>query len=425
MKSIRSIPAMLLGLVVGVAATWIVMHRTTAPAGSVAPASTAPSDRQVLYWYDPMSPDKHFDKPGKSPYMDMQLVPRYATGSSEAQGIVSIDARTVQNLGVRTARAERGLLGATVLAAGSVAFDERDVTAVQARVAGIVERLDVRVPLTAVKQGQPLLTLLAPEWTAAQEDYLSLRRSPAQGLDELRAASRQRLLLLGMSEAQIRAIEQGGKAQTRIIVTAPRAGVIGELSVREGVSVMAGTPLLRINGLDTVWINAAIPEAQIGRVAPSAPVEAELPGFPGERFSGQVEALLPEVDVTTRTQIARIVLPNSGHRLAPGMFARVQIASADATSRVLVPTDAIIATGTRNVVIAADGEGRFRAQEVRIGDEANGKTQVLDGIDDGESVVLSGQFLIDSEASLSGTLAHLQGGEGARAAPAKPAGSKP
>ncbi len=426
MKSIRLMVAVFLGLVVGIVATWIVLHRGVNPTGSAPPASTTvPADMQVLYWYDPMSPDKHFDKPGKSPFMDMQLVPRYANAGGASPGTVNVDARAVQKLGVRIVRAERGVLDSSVIASGSVAFDERSVTAVQARVAGIVESVEVRAPLTPVNQGQALLTLLAPDWTAAQEEYLSLRRSSAPGLDELLAASRQRLLLIGMSEGQIRSIEEGGKAQSRFTVTAPRAGVIGELSTREGASVAAGSPLMRINGLDTVWINAAIPEAQIARVALSSPVEAIVPAFPGERFNGQVEALLAEVDAATRTQTARVALRNPGHRLVPGMYARIEIATANATASVLLPTDAVIATGTRNVVIVDDGEGRFRAQQVRVGDEANGKTQILDGIGEGERVVLSGQFLIDSEASLSGTLTRLQSTDAARDSPTRPAGSRP
>lgn len=414
MKPIQLIVAAALGLVIGIAATWFALHRSARPTTPAPQNSSAPADRKILYWYDPMAPAQHFDKPGKSPNMDMQLVPKYAGDSADSTGVVAIDPREVQNLGVRTARAERGMLKATVRATGTVAFDERAVTVVQARVAGIVERLDVRAPLTAVEQGQMLLTLLAPEWTAAQEDYLALRRGRAQGLDDLRAAARQRLLLLGMSEAQIHSIERGGSAQTRIAVVAPRSGVIGELSVREGATVMPGTPLLRINGLDTVWINAAIPETQSGRVTPAAAVKAELPAFPGRRFEGRIETLLPDIDAATRTQVARIVLDNPDHRLAPGMFARVEIAAAgNENASVLVPTDAVIATGTRNVVMVADGQGRFRAQEVRVGDEANGRTQILDGIADGEIIVLSGQFLIDSEASLAGTLARLHGGDAA------------
>lgn len=411
MRSITLVAAAIGGLVVGVAATWFVTHRTSDMGRTLASSTPASTDKKVLYWYDPMVPEQHFDNPGKSPFMDMQLVPKYAAGESgDSAGVIQIDPRQVQNLGVRTAKAAQGTLSTTVRATGTVAFDERTVTVVQARVAGIVERLEVRAPLTAVKQGQALMTLLAPDWTAAQEEYLSLQRMRSGGLDELRNAARRRLLLIGMSEGQIRAIERTGQSQARITITAPRDGVVGELSVREGATVMAGSPLLRLNGLDTVWVNAAIPEAQIGRVTSASSVNVELPAFPGQRFEGRIDALLPDVDAATRTQTARIVLDNPEHRLAPGMFAQVEFtASKEGSKSVLVPTEAVIATGTRSVVIVDDGKGRFRAQEVRTGDEADGKTEVLDGLKDGETVVLSGQFLIDSEASLTGTLARLGG----------------
>jgi membrane fusion protein, copper/silver efflux system len=412
MRPIFAVLAGVGGLVVGVAATWLLTHPASDAAKSAASSAPASTDKKVLYWYDPMVPDQHFGKPGKSPFMDMQLVPKVAGDTGDGAGVVQIDPRQVQNLGLRTAKVARGALQAIVRATGTVAFDERTVTVVQARVAGIVERLDVRAPLTAVKQGQALLTLLAPDWTAAQEEYLSLRRARSEGLGELREAARRRLLLLGMGEGQIRAIERSGQSQARITITAPRDGVVGELSVREGATVMAGSPLLRINGLDTVWINAAIPEAQISRVTSASSVQAELPAFPGERFEGRIDALLPDIDATTRTQTARIVLRNPEHRLAPGMFAQVEFAdSKDKPEGMLIPSEAVIATGTRSVVIVAEGDGRFRAQEVRTGDEAEGKTEVLDGLKEGDNVVLSGQFLIDSEASLTGTLARLGGGE--------------
>ena len=420
MRSISIVAAAVGGLVVGVAVTWFVTHRASDMARPMAPSTPASTDKKALYWYDPMVPEQHFDKPGKSPFMDMQLVPKYAGGESDdGAGVIQIDPRQVQNLGLRTAKVTRGSLASTVRATGTVAFDERTVTVVQARVAGIVERLEVRAPLTAVKQGQALLTLLAPDWTAAQEEYLSLQRMHSSGLDELRNAARRRLLLLGMGEGQIRAIERSGQSQARITITAPRDGVVGELSVREGATVMAGSPLLRLNGLDTVWVNAAIPEAQIGRVTSASSVNVELPAFPGQQFEGRIDALLPDIDASTRTQTARIVLANPQRRLAPGMFAQVEfIASKEGSTSVLVPTEAVIATGTRSVVIVDDGKGRFRAQEVRTGDEAEGKTEVLDGLKDGETVVLSGQFLIDSEASLTGTLARLGGSADETSAPA-------
>ncbi|GAA0720240.1 efflux RND transporter periplasmic adaptor subunit [Dokdonella soli] len=413
--------------VLGIASTVLVMHQRTGAPTAAASHTEEAAAKQPLYWYDPMVPQQHFDHPGKSPYMDMQLVPKYADAVDEGPGTVRIDPRLVQNLGVRTGHVTRSTLAPMLRVAGTIAFDERSVVLVQARVAGIVERLDVRAPLTLVTAGQPLLTLLAPDWTSAQEEYLSLRRARSNGLEGLRRAARQRLLLLGMSEGQIRAIERNGHAQTRITVTAPQDGVVSELSVREGATVTAGSPLLRLNGLDPVWIDAAIPESQTGRVAAGDAVTAEVPAFPGTSFKGTIEAVLPDLDTVTRTQTARIVMANPQGRLAPGMFAKVAITPSASAEQLLVPSEAVIATGTRQVVIVDAGQGRFRAQEVRIGDEGDGNSVVLDGLHDGETVVLSGQFLIDSEASLTGTLARLGGPRGEHAAKAAtpPNGSPP
>ena len=386
----------------GGAVTWFAFHL------SPSPAAASSSDKAVLYWYDPMVPQQHFNAPGKSPFMDMQLVPKYAGESGVDTGTVRIDPRLTQNLGVRTARAERGTLAHVVRATGSLAFDERSISVVQSRVAGIVEKLWVRTPLSTVKRGQPLVTVIAPDWTSAQEEYLSLRRAKTSGLEDLRSAARQRLLLIGMDDAQIRDVERTARAQTRITIAAPRDGVITDLAVREGASLMAGAPLLTLNGVDTLWLNAAITESDSSRVVAGATATITLAAFPGESFSGAVETLLPDVDPVTRTQRARIVLSNPKARLASGMLANVEIAPvAPSHDTVLIPSEAVIVTGTRSVVIVDVGQGRFRAQEVRLGQEASGKSEVLEGIAAGDTVVLSGQYLIDSEASLSGTLARL------------------
>ena len=387
------------------------------PAPAPAPAGAAASaEPTVLYWFDPMYPDKKFEQPGKSPFMDMQLVPRYASaaagGAGPDQGTVQIDPRVSQNLGMRTGVAERGTLAAEVRATATVAFDERLASALQARVNGIVEQLVVRSPLTTVKRGQTLAMLIAPEWTAAQEEYLALRRTRAPSLIEVRAAARRRLGLLGMSESQIAAIERADHAQTRIAVTAPRDGVVTELAVREGETVMAGAMLARVNGIDTVWVHAAIAEAQIERVAAGASVNVVLSAFPGQSFTGSIDALLPTVDTVSRTQTARIVLDNAAHRLTPGMVGEVRITVTAGDEVVLVPSEAVIVTGTRQVVLVATDKGTFRAQQVRVGAEAGGRSEILAGIKEGERVVLSGQFLIDSEASLTGALARLGDDDG-------------
>ena len=406
----RTLPVLLCAasaFAAGVAATALWLP-TRVPATTDAPAAGAA--RRVLYWYDPMVPGQHFDKPGKSPYMDMALVPRYADDDAPAPGALRIDPRLVQNLGVRSAVVRRGVLARTLRASGTLAFDEGAVSLVQARVAGVVEHLAVRTPLASVRRGEVLLSLLAPDWTAAQEDYLALRGA---GFESLRTAALQRLRLLGMEEAQIAAMQRAGRAQVAIAVTAPRDGVVGELVVREGATVQAGTPLLRINGLDTLWLDVAVPEAQIAQATPGARVTARLPAFPGEEFAGTVSALLPQVDAATRTLTARVVLENPQHRLVPGMVAEASIATPPGAPQLLVPSEAVIATGTRSVVIVAQGQGHFRAQEVRTGAEAEGQTVVLDGLAEGERVVASAHFLIDSEASLRGTLARLQGQDAA------------
>ena len=368
-------------------------------AGDVDPAT----GRKVLYWHDPMVPGQKFDKPGKSPFMDMQLVPVYAD-SGENESSVAISSRVQQNLGVRTAEVTRGTLTSTVEAVGSVAYNERDVAVVQARSNGFVERLFVRAPLDPVRKGQPLAELYVPDWVAAQEEYLSAKRisaqSDAKSLAGLADAAKQRMRLAGMSEAQIAAVEASGKVAARLTITAPIGGVVGELSAREGMTVMAGAPLFRLNGLSTVWVNAEVPESVAAQVRPGNPVEARAPALPGEVFKGKVSAILPEVNPATRTLKARIEVANLAGALVPGMFATVNFSPATRKDVLLVPSEAVIQTGKRSVVIVAQGDGRFVPVDVEIGIDSNGQTEIRKGLQVGQKVVVSGQFLVDSEANL-------------------------
>jgi Cu(I)/Ag(I) efflux system membrane fusion protein len=206
----------------------------------------------VLYWYDPMVPDQHFDKPGKSPFMDMQLVPVYADEARPRAG-VAVSPGVRQNLGIRTAEVRKGSLAGTLDAVGNVAFNERDLVQLQARASGYVEKLFVRAPLDPVRKGQPLLQLYVPDWVAAQEEYLAIWRMPA-GADTagLLDAARQRMRLAGMTATQVAQVDARSQVSPRITVTAPADGVVSELSVREGMTVAPGAPLFRINGLRTV-----------------------------------------------------------------------------------------------------------------------------------------------------------------------------
>jgi len=362
--------------------------------------------RKVLYWHDPMVPGQKFDKPGKSPFMDMQLVPVYADAPAD-EGKVSISPVVEQNLGIRTADVTRGKLAMGVEAVGTVAWNERDVALVQARSAGFVERLFARAPLDPVKKGQPLAAVYVPDWVAAQEEFLAVKRMPGNGLDGLLDGARQRMRLAGMTDAQIRAVDGGGKVQPRVTINAPIGGVVSELSVREGTTVAVGAPMFRINGLGTVWVNAEVPEAAAAQVRPGSLVEARTPSSPGTVLKGRVSAILPEVDPATRTLRARVELENPGQRLVPGMFATVRFAPAAGTDTLLIPTEAVIRTGQRSVVMVALGEGKFTPVEVEPGSEGDGKTEIRRGLEAGQKVVVSGQFLIDSEASLRGTATRL------------------
>jgi Cu(I)/Ag(I) efflux system membrane fusion protein len=308
-----------------------------------------------------------------------------------------------QNLGVRTALVTRGTLQLPLAAPGSVAFNERDVAVIQARANGYIDRLHVRTPLERVRKGQPLAELVVPDWVAAQEEYLSIKRMQSPDLRNLLDGARQRMRLVGMTDAQIALVDTGGKAQSRLTVTAPVSGVVTELDAREGMTIMAGTPLFKINGLTTVWVNAELPESLAAQVLPGNAVEAQTPALPGAVFSGKVNAILPEVDLATRTVKARVELSNPRGELTPGMFATLRFATDGKADVLLVPSEAVIETGTRSVVMVADGAGRFAPANVKVGLERDGRTEILAGLEAGQQVVVSGQFLIDSEASLRAT----------------------
>jgi Cu(I)/Ag(I) efflux system membrane fusion protein len=375
-------------------------------AGDVDPVT----GQRVLYYHDPMVPGKRFDTPAKSPFMDMMLVPVYAGGGAGTQGAdasdVTVSPRVEQNLGLRTANVVQGMLSPQLQAIGSIAWNERDQSVIQARAAGFIERLHVRATLDRIAAGQPFADLYVPDWVAAQQEFLAVKK--AAGADAaLVAAARQRMLLAGMTEAQVARVESSGAAQPRTIITAPSSGVVAELVAREGMTVTPGMTLARINGLATVWALAEVPESQIALLRPGAKVEARSPGAPGTVFKGTVQAILPEVTPATRTLKARVQLANPGAALAPGMLVTLQFTDMRSAPALLVPTEAIIATGQRSVVMLAEDGGRYRPVNVETGIESGGQTEIKKGLAVGQRVVVSSQFLIDSEASLKGVEARL------------------
>ncbi|KFX69786.1 RND transporter [Pseudomonas taeanensis MS-3] len=395
----------LTGLVLGIGAAggyWLAQQPLSS-GSSLAHAEQASSQDkgEVLYWYDPMYPQQKFDQPGKSPFMDMQLVPRYADEGGDSAA-VNIDSSITQNLGMRLAPVTRGTLANSLEVVGNLTFNTRDIAVVQARSGGFVERVYARAPEDLLDVGAPLADLLVPEWVSVQEDYLALRGA---GAPELLAAARQRLRLAGMPAQLIARLERSGKVQTLWTVTSPIAGVLQELDVREGMTLSAGQTLATINGLRSVWLDVAVPEAEAMGLHSGQVVEARLPAFPGEVLDGTISAILPEANLDSRTLRVRVELANPEGRLRPGLTAQVRLTRAAEQNALFVPTEAVIRTGRRALVMLAEGDGRYRPLEVRLGREAEGKIQVVQGLEEGQQVVASGQFLLDSEASLRGILA--------------------
>ena len=407
-----------IGIVAGGTGYWLGARRAHAPAA--APTSEtavtkatgdAGAERKVLYWHDPMVPNAKFDKPGKSPFMDMQLVPVYADAS---EGGTAVSARQVQSFNVRTAVATEGRLDAGFTATGAIGIDERAQVAVQSRSQGYVEKLYVRAQYDGVAAGQPLAELYVPDWLAAQEEWLALKGSPQPGAAQLADAAKQRLRLLGMPDSEIGRVEREGKPSARVTITAPQAGIVWEIGVREGMAVMPGVTLFRLAGLGTVWVTAEVPEAEAALVRIGAQVEARAAAYPDRVLKGTVNALLPEVNAQTRTLRVRIALANPNGVLKPGMFATVKFGAPAGGAVVLVPAEAVIETGKRSVVIVAAGEGRFMPVDVEVGRQSGDAVEIRKGIAPGQRVVVSGQFLIDSEASLKSALTRIgAAGEGA------------
>jgi Cu(I)/Ag(I) efflux system membrane fusion protein len=389
--------------------------------------------RKVLHYMDPMVPGKTFEAPGKSPFMDMMLVPRYAGGGDGDAGTVSISPRLQQNLGLKTALVVAGSLTSELSAVGNIAWNEREQVVLASRAMGFVERLHVRATQDPVAAGAPLADIYVPDWVAAQEEYLALAREAArrgagagaggggssaksgdtgQGADltVLLDAARQRLRQVGMDAAQIERVMQSATVQPRFTLTASREGIVSELMAREGATVMPGMPLMRIQGTSVVWAEGQFPESQAAGLRPGMAASVTSAALPGRSFEGRVQALLPEVDAATRTIKVRVELANPGRALVPGLLVQMRLTPAAGKRVLLVPSDAVIQTGRRSVVLLAEEGGRYRPVQVQTGTESDERIEIVSGLTAGQRVVLSAQFLIDSEASLRGLEAKLNQG---------------
>ena len=377
---------------------------TTASASAVPGATGDKTDpktgRKVLYWHDPMVPGQKFDKPGKSPFMDMQLAPVYADDAG-TKGGVKVSPALQQNLGVRFATVRRADTKESFEVVGTTQFDESISEVVQSRVTGYIDRLYARAPMQRIKRGEPIASLFVPDWIGPQEEYLALKRS---GNDALAAAARQRMQALSIPPGLIAQAERTGQAQNHLTLTSPVNGVITELAVREGAMVSPGVSIAKVAGLNKVWLVAEVPEALASSARSGMSVEAVPSGDANRKYTGKVREILPGVSTTTRTLQARLELDNKDGSLTPGMLMRVRLGADKPVSRLLVPTEAVISTGKRSVVLVAGENNSMQPVTVTTGRDTGDDTEILSGLSEGQKVVASGQFLIDSEASLKAIL---------------------
>ncbi len=362
-------------------------------------------DREVLYWVAPMDPNYKKDKPGKSP-MGMDLVPVYKDEQQETGSEVVIAPQVVQNLGVRTATVERSKLWRRVSTVGFVDYDESKLSHIHLRTQGWIESLTVQSEGDRVQKGQLLFKLYSPELVNAQEEYL---QALTIGNTTLINASKQRLFALGVPSTEIKRLNRERIARQTISYYAPQDGVVSSLNVRDGMFVKPENQIATLADLSTVWVTAEIFERQSGWVEVGQPAEVRFSYLPGEKFKGQVEYVYPNLDQMTRALTVRLKFDNPGETLKPNMFGDVYIFSGAKENIIVVPRESVIRTGTSERVILAKGEGRFEPREVITGIESGDWIEIQSGLNEGEDVVISGQFLIDSEASTKASFARMTG----------------
>ncbi len=370
--------------------------------------STSSGEREIVYWQAPMDPNYRRDEPGKSP-MGMDLVPVYA---DEVEGtnpaLVSIDPSIVSNLGVRTAPAGHGPLSRRIHTVGYVGFDEETVHHVHTRVDGWIENLSITATGDPVSSGQVLFELYSPTLVNAQEEYLAVLKSRDTALHK---ASRDRLAALGVTAAEIKRLDAERTVKQRIRVYAESDGVVAHLGIRDGMYVTPATELMSIADLDRVWVQVEVFERQSAWVEAGQRAEVQLDYLPGKRWQGTVDYVYPELDPNTRTLKVRLRFDNPTTILRPNMFASVTIFGTPTDTVVHVPREALIRGGTVDRVVLGVGDGRFRSQAVVPGIESGDRVEIRSGVAPDDRVVVSGQFLIDSESNIGSALMRLDGEE--------------
>lgn len=451
----KAIVIVVLGIVIGLGAGWLIFRPTsengntgerkilfyrdpmnpqnTSPTPKKAPdgmdfvpvyaeESDGAGEKKIAYYKDPMHPWFTSDKPGKAPDCGMEMVPVYE-GESDAKGI-KIDPVTVQNIGVKVEDVKIRKLKKLIRTVGKVQTDETKVYSINSKIMGWVEKLHVDYTGKPVRKGEPLLELYSPELVSTQEEYLQAIRYQKQlaqssiddarkGAENLVQSAERRLQYWDISEAEIKTLEERGTPNKTMTFYSPVDGIVIEKMVFKGQNVMAGMELYKIADLSTVWVIADIYQYELPWVKVGQKVDIELSYSSGKKFRGTVTYIYPMLSMETRTAKVRVEVRNTpALEFKPEMFATVQIASPIVVNAVAVPDQAIIRSGERNIAVIALGGGYFDPREVKLGVTADGYVQILDGVKEGEKIVVSSQFLIDSESNLKAAVSKMAGHAG-------------
>jgi len=436
----EKITGVVLVTVVGLTLAFSVYHQqmrealgltgVNAPSAAAAPApgqettpKAAPGEKKVLYWQDPMHPAYKSDKPGKAPDCGMDLVPVYADGGASQgelpAGTVQISSQKQQLVGVQYGEVEQRSLTRTVRAVGRLTYNETRITHIHTKFEGWINKVYVDFTGQLIRKGQPLYTVYSPELVSTQQEYLIAKRAHkylsdapyaevSEGANSLLDSARERLKLWDISDAQIAELDKTGKVQRDLTMYSPVDGFVLDRKAFENIRVTPDSDLYTVADLSTVWVNAEIYEYEVPYVKLGQQATVSLSYFPGENFHGKISYVYPQLDTTTRTLKVRIELPNPQFKLKPDMYADVQL-NIDYGHRIVVPQDAVLDSGTEQVVFVARGDGNFEPRKVEIGPRVDEQVVILSGLTPGEKIVTSGNFLVDSESRLKTAMGQMPG----------------
>ncbi len=371
--------------------------------------TTENNEKKPLYWVAPMDPNYRRDEPGLSP-MGMELIPFYEEESDggEGPGTVRISPDVVNNLGVRTGKVESTSFNSQIRTVGYVQYDEDRLVHIHPRVEGWVEKLFIKAAGDPVKKGQKLYELYSPELVNAQADFLQALRQDSKGLQR---AAEERLKSLHLPHDFIAKLKRDRRVKQTVLFRAPQSGVVDNLNIRQGFFVVPGTTIMSIGALDDVWVEAEVFERQAFLLKENANVSMTLDYLPGREWLGTVDYIYPSLNAEKRTLTVRLRFENQDRALKPNMFANIRIENIDTEPSLQVPKEAVIRTGSQNRVVLAIGEGKFKSLEVEIGRVSDHSIEILSGLNEGDSVVTSAQFLLDSESSKTSDFVRLHHGE--------------